>query len=239
MGGNMKLGTRFSGPSTKRSAPCGGGAEETTLQPEEPASECYNRRGLFARLGFAALTTSTSRMLLAAHDSIDYAAVAAKDVWLHHSLYGDPSFDTFKRCPGNPVCRGKPPLEWPVNGFLFDDPVSRNWYLYVGNYARNYALGPGIRLVCTIYRSSDRGGHWESLGPIFRDEPFTFEDGIAPDSSADVSVVYDGGRYHMVYDWATTNLTSGTEFRPKDYPKGADVGIAYAWSEHPDGPFER
>jgi hypothetical protein len=175
--------------------------------------------------------------VLAADDSIDYATLAAKDIWLHHSLYGDPSFDTFKRNAGNPICRGKPPLEWPVNGFLFDDPVSRNWYLYVGKYARNYAVGPGIRLVCTIYRSSNQGGRWEDLGPIFPGEPFTFEDGIAPYSAPDVSVVYDGGRYHMVYDWATSNLTTEVEFRPKDYPKGADVGIAYAWSERPEGPF--
>lgn len=202
--------------------------------------EYCTRRNVIKRLGLAALTTSASRVLHAANPSIDYATVTAKDIWLHHSLYGDPSFDTFKRYPGNPICRGKPPLEWPINPFLFDDPVSGNWYLYVGNYARNYVCGPNVRLLCTIFRSKDRGGSWESLGSIFPDEPFTYEDGIAPDSVADVSVVYDDGRYHMVYDWATcAKLTPELAFHPKDYPKGADVGIAYAWSERPEGPFQR
>jgi len=228
----MKMGFHFS--TSRRGEPGKG-----TLQSEVHASFRCSRRSLFKRLGLAALTTAMPRTLLAADGSIDYATASARDIWLHHSLYGDPSFDTFKRYPGNPICRGKPPLEWPVNGFLFDDPVSGNWYLYVGNYARGYALGPAIRMVCTIYRSTDRGGHWESLGPIFPSDPFTFEDGVAPASAPDVSVVYDGGRYHMVYDWATDNLTTTTEFHPKDYPKGADVGIAYAWSEHPEGPFKR
>jgi hypothetical protein len=42
----------------------------------------------------------------------------------------------------------------------------------------------------------------------------------------DVSVVYDGGRYHMVYDWVE--------------PDWSQLGgLAYAWAEKPEGPFHR
>jgi hypothetical protein len=36
--------------------------------------------------------------------------------------------------PQNPLHRGTPPFEWPVNSFFFSDPVSGNWYIYVGDY---------------------------------------------------------------------------------------------------------
>lgn len=54
----------------------------------------------------------------------DFARSVHVDAWLRHPVYGDPSFDAFERLPGNPIHRGAPPFEWPVNGFLFRDPVS-------------------------------------------------------------------------------------------------------------------
>ena len=55
---------------------------------------------------------------------IDFALGQQADAWLRHDALGDPSFDNFERRPGNPIVRGKPPLNWPVNGFLFEDPKS-------------------------------------------------------------------------------------------------------------------
>jgi len=198
------------------------------------------RRRLFKGLGLVVLGMRASRVLLASEPSVDYAELAAKDIWLHHPLYGDPSFDTFKRYAGNPVCRGKPPLEWPVNCFLFDDPVSSNWYLYVGHYSKDYAIRPSPKDNCTVFRSRDGGQRWEHLGPIFPGEPFTFEGMLFPVGGApDVTVLYDAGRYHLVYDWATENLPNETQFVPKQWTNGEDVGVAYAYSEHPEGPFQR
>ncbi|MDQ1256518.1 MAG: hypothetical protein QG656_1114, partial [Candidatus Hydrogenedentes bacterium] len=168
---------------------------------------------------------------------VDYAAVAHKDDWLRHPVYGDPSFDAFERAPGNPILRGAPPLEWPVNGFLFEDPVSGHWFVYVGLYAAGYAMGEDKKMICTVYRSKDRGGSWEPLGPIFPDEPFCFTDLPSPVTYApDVSVVYDGRKYHLVYDFATAASTWATAMEPSG---AADNGIGYAWSGRPEGPFNR
>ncbi len=170
-------------------------------------------------------------------DAIDFAAAAQVDSWLRHPVYGDPSFDAFERAPGNPIHRGAPPFEWPVNGFLFEDPCSGNWYVYVGLYAEGYAMGKGKRMDCTAYRSRDRGRSWQHLGPIFPDEPFRFDgDEVAVGHAPDVSVVYADGRYHLVYDWASANSDWKTIVNPAN---GADNGIAYAWSDRPEGPFVR
>ncbi len=56
--------------------------------------------------------------------AIDFAMSAQADAWLRHGVLGDPSFDSFERRPGNPIVRGKPPFNWPVNGFLFENPKS-------------------------------------------------------------------------------------------------------------------
>ena len=103
---------------------------------------------------------------------IDYATAPLREAWLRHPVLGDPSFDAFQRGAANPICRGAPPLEWPVNGFLFLDPVSGHRYAYVGHYAAGYAIGPGKESRCTVYRSTDDGRSWEHVGPIFADEDF-------------------------------------------------------------------
>ncbi|MCD6302752.1 MAG: hypothetical protein J7M15_04415 [Anaerolineae bacterium] len=87
-------------------------------------------------------------------NQIDYAESRFVGEWLRHPVLGDPSFDSFQRMPGNPVHRGAPPLEWPVNGFLFHDPVSGNWYIYVGAYPEGY-YDIDNHSVCILYRSTD------------------------------------------------------------------------------------
>ncbi|MCL4735411.1 MAG: hypothetical protein KJ050_10805 [Candidatus Omnitrophica bacterium] len=190
-------------------------------------------------MGEKAMRITFFSFLLATVSSgaVDFASVQQIGEWLHHPVLGDPSFDSFQRLPGNPVYRGTPPFEWPVNGFLFEDPVSQDWFLYIGLYAKGYAMGPGRGMDCVVYRSNDRGGTWEKAGPVFPEAPFRFQGassnvGYAPD----VSVVFDGGRYHMIYDWASEDSTWETMTVPKG---GADNGIGYAWSEKPEGPYIR
>ena len=105
----------------------------------------------------------------------DYAESRYVDQWLRHPVYGDPSFDSFQRVPGNPICRGIKGLEWPVNGFLFLDPMSANWYIYVGEYGINYGNVPNCR--CSVYRSADHGRSWKNLGVVLHGSPTTFDAG--------------------------------------------------------------
>lgn len=170
--------------------------------------------------------------------AIDFALGAQADAWLRHNALGDPSFDSFQRRPNNPIVRGKPPLNWPVNGFLFEDPKSGYWYAYIGNYMIGYDVGPGRPTThCRVHRSKDCGKTWEEIGPIFNDPKFRYEgDTQTANGAPDVSVVFADGRYHMAHDWFTDN-TSWAE--AQDPPKGFDNGCAYAWSERPEGPFHR
>jgi hypothetical protein len=152
---------------------------------------------------------------------VDYAESRHVDLWLRHPVFGDPSFDGFERVPGNPLHTGAPPYGWPVNGFFFSDPVSSNWYLYIGDYATGYLGPPPSR--CILYRSKDRGRTWEDLGVILHGDAQMFDkNGHTPD----VSVVFADGRYHMVYDWGTLNFNK-------------DGGLAYAWADKPEGPWHR
>jgi hypothetical protein len=170
--------------------------------------------------------------------AIDFALGAQADAWLRHDSLGDPSFDSFQRRPGNPIVRGKPPFTWPVNGFLFEDPKSGNWYAYVGNYLTGYDIGPGKPTThCRVHRSKDRGKTWEEVGPIFDDPKFRFEgDAQTTNGAPDVTVVFADGRYHLAYDWFSENLLWSQVLDP---PQGMDNGCAYAWSERPEGPFHR
>ena len=154
--------------------------------------------------------------------SIDYARSDARRAWLHHPVVGDPSFDSFVHDPGNPLLKGSPPYEWPVNGSVFDDPVSGNRYVYVGLYPRGYwPAGP-----CVCFRSTDAGATWQEVGIVLEGGAETFDgDGEHAGATPDVHVCYADGRYHMVYDWANRANTRG--------------GIAYAWAENPEGPFHR
>lgn len=164
----------------------------------------------------------------------DYALLGNKKHWLSHPVLGDPSFDACVRKKDNPICRGTEGLEWPVNGFLFEDPISKNWFVYVGHYPRNYAFGKDNKpSICTIYRSQDKGNSWEALGPIFSTEPFYFQgDSEAVTGAPDVSVVYADGKYHMTYDW----LLEGTTWQTT---RSYRTGVGYAWSDKPEGPFHR
>ncbi len=161
----------------------------------------------------------------------DYALAAERDAWLRHPVLGDPSFDAFERHPCNPIRRGAPPHEWPVNGFLFRDPQSGHWYVYVGHYAAGYAVGPDKTSLCTVYESRDDGRSWTHLGPVFAPEPFTFAGTTSPVRGApDVSLVYADGIYHMAYDWGAADFS---------WAGGGSSGVGYAWSDSPAGPFRR
>ena len=155
-----------------------------------------------------------------ARATTDFAETGHVDDWLRHPVYGDPSFDAFERVPGNPMHRGSPPLEWPVNGFLFLDPRSGRHYAYVGEYTLGYASRPSR---CLLYRSDDRAHSWTRIGVVLQGDPASFDKG---GHTPDVSVVYDSGRYHMVYDWGELDFN-------------AEGGLAYAWAEHPEGPWHR
>ena len=167
----------------------------------------------------------------------DFAAAGHRSDWLHHPVYGDPSFDRFERLPGNPIYRGAPPYEWPVNGFFFEDPQSGDWFVYIGLYAKNYAMLEDRSMRCVVSRSRDHGATWEQLGCPFPDEPFRFDPDTSPVGHApDVTVLYADGRYHMIYDWATADTRWETAANP---PAPADSGVGYAWAERPEGPFVR
>ncbi|MBN1350722.1 hypothetical protein JXJ21_14995 [candidate division KSB1 bacterium] len=145
-----------------------------------------------------------------------------RELWLSHPTVGDASFDSFQRSLQNPVFRGNPPYEWAVNGFLFEDPVSGDWYLFIGMYPRGYWKPGGCRLL----RSETGGLTWEDLGIILQGAPDTFDgDGKTAGGTPDISVCYSEGRYHIVYDWAN--------------PDNSDGGLAYAVADHPEGPYYR
>jgi|GEM_PF-319257 len=154
---------------------------------------------------------------------MNFAASSQKDLWFSHPLIGDCSFDAFVRHERNPLFVGKGLWEWPVNGFLFIDPVSGHWYIYVSLYAKGYVPIGSI----TLLRSTDRGQTWEDIGPIFDGkglaEPYHTEGDAL--GATDASVVYDGEIYHLVYGWGSLISDRG--------------GFAYAWAKRPEGPFMR
>lgn len=177
-------------------------------------------------------------MLSATGDgAIDYADGAQRECWFRHPVLGDPSFDTFEHAPNNPVHRGAPPYEWPVNGFLFEDPVSGHWFVYAGLYLKGYAMDPENPSMCIVYRSTDAGKSWEHLGPVFDDQSFLFDGETFPTRGApDVQVTYAEGRYHLCFDWCTANTTWQNAANP---PPDANSGVGYAWSDRPEGPYTR
>jgi len=162
--------------------------------------------------------------------AIDLADPSCRDSWIRHPVWGDPSFDSFEHFRGNPVLRGSAPYDWPVNGFLFEDPPSGHWYLYVGNYLEGYRLDSQYPSICTVFRSTDKGDHWEALGPALSGTQHLFQGELQPLSSApDVTVVYDAGVYHMCFDWTTRNTT---------WENAANTGVGYARATRPEGPFQ-
>ncbi len=177
-----------------------------------------------------------SLSVLAQSEGIDYADASQRDAWLRHSVLGDVSFDAFVHNAGNPMLRGAAPYEWPVNGFLFEDPVSGNWYLYVGEYCQGYAFNEDAPSRCSVYRSLDKGKTWDRAGlAIDGYGTHVFEGEIAPiDHAPDVCVIYADGRYHMAFDFCTKGTTWENAANP---PKEANTGVGYAWSDKPEGPF--
>ncbi len=195
---------------------------------------------------FRLLTRTTRRSILLAGGSllarplmegsaaIDYASAEHKDDWLRHPTMGEASFDAFIH-QSRPILEGAPPLEWPVNGFLFIDPVSGDWYGYIGYYPLGYAVKPvPAHMQAVGWRSRDRGNTWERLGPMLP-QRFHLEGLAAAVTHApDVTVVYDGGRYHMAFDFATEEFNWETAHSAT---KESDSGVGYAWAESPAGPW--
>jgi hypothetical protein len=137
---------------------------------------------------------------------------------------------------GNPILRGAAPYEWPVNGFLFEDPISGNWYTYVGEYSAGYAMKEDAPTRCVVFRSADKGKTWERIGPAIEGRgTHVFEGEVAAlDHAPDVCVIYAEGRYHMTFDFTTFGITWENAANP---PKEANDGVGYAWSDKPEGPF--
>lgn len=171
-----------------------------------------------------------------AERTVDFAEASQSGQWLRHPVCGDVSYDSFVHRSGNPLHRGSPPYEWPVNGSLFRDPVGGKWYLYVGHYKANYAIDPKTPCRCTVFCSLDQGRTWQDLGPVFRGPPPTYDGEVSPTAHIpDVTVVFADGRYHMCFDWCTQNTTWENAANP---PADANSGVGYAWSDRPEGPFQ-
>ena len=105
---------------------------------------------------------------------VDYAESRHAGLWLQHPVYGGPSFDAFVHSPQNPLHRGAPPFEWPVNSFFFADPVSGHWFVYVGDYCEGYAARPSR---CVLLHSTDRGQSWTNLGVVLQGSKEMFDQG--------------------------------------------------------------
>ncbi len=169
--------------------------------------------------------------------TVDYANLAQREAWLSHPVYGDASFDSFTHHPQNPIHRGAAPYEWPVNGSLFEDPVSGDWFLFVGHYRTGYRRDDAHPSRATVYRSTDHGANWEDMGPVFPPEIHTFDGETSPMWTApDVAVVYHDGRYHMSYDWSTRSTTWKNAATPGP---DSNSGVGYAWADRPEGPYHR
>ena len=183
-----------------------------------------------------ALCLAAMPLCVAQQTPIDFADGAQRDAWLRDPVLGEASFDSFVHAPENPICRGSAPYEWPVNGFLFEDPVSHNWFVYVGEYCKGYAMVLDAPSRCVVYRSRDKGKTWDRLGPIFAADLQHVFDGetAALDHYPDVSVVYADGRYHLCFDFSTKNTTWEKAANPG--PE-SNSGVGYAWADRPEGPF--
>ena len=160
----------------------------------------------------------------------DFAGIESQNEWSHHFAFGSPSWDSFERFPNNPVFQGRDGMEWPVNGFLFNDPVSKNWYLYIGEYRRNYAIindSTSKNFNCVIYKSADRGKSWGKIGDLFPLNMHCYDS--LKIQAPDVMVAYDNGKYHLIFDWVSGNST---------WTKMGQSGIGYAVADHPEGPYK-
>ncbi len=169
---------------------------------------------------------------------IDYAKMDNRDFWLRHPTLGDPSFDTFEKI-GDTIHKSETPYEWGVNGSLFVDPKTGNFYLYAGIYPFGYAKSETNPCRFLIYKSADEGKTWEHLGYGF-ELGFKFDGHDFPsDSCPDVVLTYDEAEdtYWLCYDWCDNNFT--WEDAHKSDSCSFDSGAALAWANSPEGPFTR
>lgn len=160
--------------------------------------------------------------------SEDYALLQHKNDWSHHYSFGSPSWDGFERFANNPVYEGRQGMEWPVNGFLFSDPVSKFWYLYIGEYRENYFFDSKTDrkdLNCAIYVSADKGKTWTKKADLFALHTKAYGVNI---EVPDVMVIYAEGKYHMIFDWIPENMT---------WANTDTAGLGYAVADKPEGPF--
>ena len=159
----------------------------------------------------------------------DYALFSQQDEWSHDYAFGSPSWDTFERFSNNPVYRGRKGMEWPVNGFLYSDPVSHNWYLYIGEYKEYYKSDQDTTTAdfnCVILKSSDKGKSWIKVGNLFPPNMLAYDS--IKIQVPDVMVTYVDGKYHMVFDWVSDNF---------GWQHAELSGLGYAVADRPEGPF--
>ena len=162
-------------------------------------------------------------------EKTDYALLSNRDKWSHDYAFGSPSWDTFERIPNNPVYRGRKGMEWPVNGFMYSDPVSKYWYLYIGEYKEFYQSDKDPATTdfgCVVYKSSDKGKNWVRLGDLFPANMLIFDS--LKVQVPDVMVTYGDGKYHMIFDWLTDN----------GWQNIAISGNGYAVADSPEGPWK-
>ena len=158
--------------------------------------------------------------------TMDLAQQTHRLMWSIHSAVGEASFDNFERIRGNPIYTGAPPYEWPVNGFLFQDPNTGSLNVYVGLYPRGYTR-PGFSNKCLLLQAATHFGPWQNKGVVMQGSPTTFDgNGKDPGNTPDSTIVYDRQGYHMIYDWSGPNRTR-------------DQGLGYAHADRPEGPFKR
>lgn len=120
-------------------------------------------------------------------------------------------------------------MEWPVNGFLFSDPMSGNWYLYIGEYKENYKVDQDTSsqdFNCVIYKSADRGKTWNKIGDLFPANLLCYDS--IKIQAPDVMVSYSSGKYHMVFDWVSNHF---------NWNNAKLSGIGYAVADRPEGPY--
>lgn len=170
--------------------------------------------------------------------TLDYAKKTNMEAWFRHPVLGDPSFDNFEKF-GDTVHKSQPPFEWSVNGSIFSDPKTGNWYYYVARYGYGYGCTPESPLHFIIYRSVDKGKTWENLGMGFEDFSCPFlnsKDALM--ACPDAVLLYDeeADRYILTYDWGAGILRKDEDGQLviDGYP---DHGVALAWSKSPEGPF--
>lgn len=189
----------------------------------------YNQRGVLISKQpiqsieeISVLMTSDQVWLNAAH-------LSSKNLWLHHPVIGDASFDDFERLPCNPIHTGYEKFEWPVNDFLLCEEATGDFYAYITEYPYGYWGRPdgSTYIRETGYRSADSGKSWQLIGPLMEPSAAFYEgDGTHPGgATGDFHVCFADGRYHVIFGWCDLNNRDG--------------GEGYAWAEKPGGPYQR